>query len=106
MSDADRPLSERFRLAALEWADLDAAARMLEECKSAFLSQRKVLLGDVPDSRAETAVKASDAWTEYLRDMVNARSAANRARVEVDYLKMQFSERQSAEASARAERRM
>jgi hypothetical protein len=38
--------------------------------------------------------------------MVNAKTAANRQRVEVDFLKMRHMERNSEEASARAERRM
>ncbi len=102
----DAPISERFRLAALEWAELDSAARMLEEGKTTFLAQRKTLCGDVPDSHAEKQVKASKEWADYVKAMVRAKTAATRARVEVDYLKMLFNEWQSAEANARAERKM
>ena len=36
------PISEQFRLAAKQWVDADAGANMLEECKSAYLSQMMV----------------------------------------------------------------
>ncbi|MGW8179504.1 MAG: hypothetical protein ACWGQW_12205 [bacterium] len=99
-------ISEQFRLKALEWADLDNAARMLEEGKTTFLAQRKASLGDIPDSHAEKQVKASDEWADYIKKMVRSKTLANKARIEVEYLKMRFSEWQSAEANQRAERRM
>ena len=108
MSDRrnDTPISERFRLAAIEWADLDAAARMLDEGKTTYLAQQKALLGDIPDSHAEKQVKAGDPWSNYIKTMVRAKTQANKARVEVDYLKMLFQEWQSREANNRAERKL
>lgn len=108
MSDRrnDTPISEQFRIAALEWADLDNAARMLDEGKTTYLAQQKALLGDIPDSHAEKQVKASQPWADYIKNMVRTKTLANKARVEVDYLKMKFQEWQSAEANARSERRL
>jgi hypothetical protein len=37
----DVPISEQYRLAALDWVQLDAAARMLEEGKTTYLAQQK-----------------------------------------------------------------
>lgn len=102
----DVDISEQFRLAALEWAELDSAARMLDEGKTTYLAQQKALLGDVPDSHAERQVKASAQWADYIKNMVRTKTLANKARVQVDYLKMKFQEWQSAEANARAERKM
>jgi hypothetical protein len=102
----DIEISEQFRLAALEWADLDNAARMLDEGKTTYLAQQKALLGDIPDSHAEKQVKASPQWADYIKNMVRTKTQANKARVQVDYLKMKFQEWQSAEANARAERKM
>lgn len=102
----DTPISEQFRLKAMEWAELDSAARMLEEGKTTYLAQQKALLGDIPDSHAEKQVKASQPWADYIKTMVRAKTAANKARVDVDYLKMRFQEWQSAEANARSERKM
>lgn len=100
------PISEQFRLVAEEWVALDAAAHMLEESKTAVLSQRKAALGDIPDSRAETKVKASLDWMDYIGKMVEARRAANLKKVQMKHLEMKYGEQQSAEATARAERRL
>ena len=102
----DVPISEQYRLAALEWADLDNAARMLEEGKTTFLAQRKAALGDIPDNRAEKEVKSSDEWANYIKAMVRAKTAANKARIEIDYLKMRHQEWISADANARSERKL
>ena len=99
-------ISEEYRLAAKEWVEADTAASMLEECKSAVLSQQMHALGDMPVSSAEMEIKASDEWTEYLRKMVEARGKANLLKVKCEWLRMRHSEQQSREASARAEMRL
>ena len=105
-NSANMPVSEQFRLKALEWADLDAAARMLEEGKTTYLAQRKTALGDIPDNKAEKEVKASADWADYIKKMVRAKTAANRAKIEMEFMRMRFSEWQSQEANARAERKL
>lgn len=99
-------LSELYRLAAKSWVELDNAARMLEECKSAFLSQRMLEKGDMPVSRAELEAKASDVWTGYIESMVKARTEANLARVKLKWIEMRFSEQMSHEATERSERKL
>jgi len=100
------PPSEQWYHAAQKWADLNAAADMLEEGKSAFLSQKMIRLGDVPVSRAELAVKASPEWADYIKKMVRAREQANLARIEAEFLKMRFTEWQAQDANQRQELRM
>jgi len=51
-------------------------------------------------------VKAGDPWANYIKTMVRAKTQANKARVEVDYIRMVFSEWQSREANVRAEKRL
>jgi putative sterol carrier protein len=99
-------ISEQFRLAAKDWVDKDSAANMLEETKSAVLSQRMAALGDMPVSKAEMAVKASQEWRDFIEGMVNARTAANLAKMKLEYIRMRFSEWQSKEATSRAEKRL
>ena len=108
MSDRrnDTPVSEQYRLAALDWVQVDAAARMLEEGKTTYLAQQKARLGDISDAKAEKMVKSSPEWADYIKKMVNAKTAANRQRVELDFLKMRHMERTSEEANARSERKL
>jgi hypothetical protein len=99
-------LSEQYRLIGIEWVELDHAARLLEATKSAVLSQRMAALGDMPVSRAEQTVKASDEWQSHVTKIEEARTAANIKKIEMETIRMQFSEQQSREATDRAERRM
>jgi len=101
-----RLLSSVFHEIGKEWVDLDAAARSLEECKTAVLSQRKKKLGNIPDSRAETEVKASEAWMEYLVQLVDSRTKANYAKIKLETIRMRHAEQQSREATARHEARL
>lgn len=98
--------SEQFRLAAKDWVAKDAAANLLEETKSACLSQMMMACGDMPVSRAEMQTKASPEWKDFIGSMVKAREDANLAKVKCEYVRMKFSEWQSAEANARSERRI
>jgi len=100
------PLSEQFRIVAKKWVDADAAANLLEESKSAYLSRKMASLGDMPVSKAEMTVKASDDWRDYIIQMTDARTAAALLKVQLEFLRMKFSEQQSAEASKRAEMRL
>lgn len=100
------PWSEQFRIAAKHWVDAEAAASMLEDCKSAFLAEKIGEFGDMPHNRAESAVKAGPEWKDYVTKMIAARKEANRRKVQMEFLRMKFSEWQSHEATARAERRL
>ena len=98
--------SEAWYNAATRWASLQAAADMLEEGKSAYLSQRMAALGDMPVSKAELAVKSSADWSDYIKKMVRAREQANLAKIEAEFLKMKFSEWMAHDANARTEARL
>ena len=93
-------------MAAMAWADLESAANLLEETKSAVLSQMMLRLGEMPVSKAELRVKASDEWHDHVTKIANARSAAIKAKVRVDYLKMKFSEWIAADANHRSGARL
>lgn len=99
-------ISEQYRVIAKRWVDADSAANLLEECKSAFLAKKMSGLGDMPVSRAEMMVKASDEWSDYISKMVSQRAEAVRLKAQLEYIRMRFSEQQSTEATARAERKL
>lgn len=113
MSDAftsNLPWSEQFRIVAKQWVDAHAAATLREDTKSAFLSSRiQALLHEEPGialNRAETTVKASDYWQEWVKDMVEARKKADLLKVQLEYIRMRHAEEQSANATRRAEMRL
>lgn len=102
----ERAISEEFRLVAKAWVDAEAAAHLLEETKSAVQAQKMAALGDMPVNRAELTVKASVEWHEHLAKIVEARKEANLRKVQMEYVRMKFSEWQAADANSRNERRM
>ena len=99
-------LSEEYRLAAKTWVELDSAASLLEETKSANLSQMMLATNADSVSKSEMLAKASPQWGEYIEKMVEARRQANLSKVKLEWIRMRFSEQQSQEATARAERRL
>ena len=105
MSD-NQPWSEQFRVVAKQWVDADAAATLLEDTKSAVLAERMQAHAELPVNRAEQLVKSSPEWRDHVEKMVNARKAANRLKVQMEYLRMKFSEWQSHEATKRTEARL
>ena len=100
------PVSEQYRIVAKRWVDADAAASLLEESKSSFLAKMMSELGDMPVSRAEMNVKSSVEWQEYIKSMVEARQKAALLKVQLEYIRMRFSEEQSYEATKRAEMKL
>jgi hypothetical protein len=106
MIDSNSPLSEQFRIVAKKWVDRETAASLLEESKSAFLSKLMADLGDIPVSKAEMKIKASQEWRDYIEKMVDARSEASMLKVQLEYIRMKFSEWQSHEATKRAEMKL
>ena len=104
--DNGPPLSEQFRIIAKRWVDQDAAASLLEESKSAVLAQRMAAWGEMPVSKAEMQIKASDEWHEYIEKMVEERKKASLLKVQLEFIRMRFSEWQSHEATRRAEMKL
>ena len=100
------PWSEQYRIVAKSWVDADAAANILEETKSATLARMMEHLGDIPVSRAEMTAKASDAWADFLSEMLEARKRATLLKVQMEYIRMKFMEWQSENATKRAEMRL
>lgn len=100
------PYSEQYRLAGEEWADKDAAARLLEDTKDAVVAQKQAELGDLSVAKAKQTVQASQWYLKYVERMVLARTEANKAKIRLKYAEMRYYENQSREASGRAELRM
>jgi hypothetical protein len=103
---SNEALSEQYRIVSKEWVDADAAANLLEEMKSASLSQWMLELGDMPVSKAEMQVKGSQQWKEYIEAMCAARKRANLLRAKKEWIQMRFQEWNSEAATRRAEMKL
>jgi hypothetical protein len=106
MSNEEKPFSDLYREAGELWADYEAAATLLEDCKTATLAQWCNEQGDIPVNRAEQKVKSSPEWRRYLEDMVEARRKANVAKVRLESIKMRSMEWHAKSANYRAEARI
>lgn len=88
-----------------EWADKNAAAQVLEELRHSVRSQ--ISLRFLPDvgavSKAEMMAEATQEYIDHIKSMVEARKAANRARVQYDADKAFIDLVRSQESSRRAE---
>jgi putative sterol carrier protein len=98
--------ADRYREAGEDWADKEAAAQLLEDSKSAVMAQWQTELGDLPVNRAEQTVKASNRWRDYITDTVNARKAANLAKIRLEAIRMKAMEYHGKEANQRTEMRI
>lgn len=99
----NRPLSELYSEIGDQWADADAAATLLEDLKSAFLSQKMQdhIACGLAVSKAEAAVKASQEWNDYVIKATTARKNANKLRVKLEVIKMRSWENTNQEANNR-----
>ena len=104
--DSNLPWSEQYRIVSKQWVDADAAASILEDTKSAVMAERVMAMGDMAINKAEATVKASAEWRHHVESIVKARRAANRLKVQLEYLRMKFAEWQSENANRRAEMRL
>lgn len=102
------PLSQQFYECGLKHADLHAAASLLEETKStvqAQLALRHTAQG-VSVSKSELMAKADPLMEQHINNMVEARKAANKAKVEMEFLRIKHWENQSEQATERLQARI
>lgn len=101
-----RDFTEEWRKAADEWVSADSAARLLEETRSSVLAKWMGEQGDVPVSRAESVVKGSERWRDYVTKTVAARTNAERLKIAMKYAEMKRFDQISKDATSRTEARL
>jgi hypothetical protein len=89
-----------------DWADKDAAATLLEETKKTVLAQLKTMSKAGSDAARETEALASEGYQDHVRSMVDARKAANRAKVAYESRKTWVELWRTKAANERAEMTM
>ena len=107
MADGDnRTHSEVYAERGAEWAELEAAAALLEQSHTAWRAQRQLMQGDIAANKSEMIVKASQENIQYIETMVAARKRANLARINLEVIKMEERRFNNTEANTRQELRM
>jgi hypothetical protein len=85
--DVDR-LCHEAEEAGIAWADAKAAYEALEQTRKTVLSQGiKSHMGEGAFNKAEVLALADDGYLDFIKRMVHAGRAADRARVRYDILK-------------------
>jgi hypothetical protein len=88
------------------WADMDAAATLLEESRKSILAKFKLEAAGGSDAAREMIALADPRYAEFVKGMVAARGAANKARVRYDSAKTLAELRRSQESTRREEMRL
>lgn len=105
--NSNLPWAEQFRIVAKKWVEADAAASLLEDTRSARLSQMMLAFDDNTSmAKREMIVKASEEWMAINKEISDARKGANMLRVQKEYIDKKFHEWNSMEASQRAEMKL
>jgi hypothetical protein len=86
-----------------DWADKQAAAELLEETKKSVLAKLMLDADGTTQGQREMNALADPEFTEFVTGMVQARKAANKARVRYDSAKVLAELRRSQEATRRSE---
>jgi hypothetical protein len=104
------PISEQYRLVSKQWVKADAAASLLERCRSAFRSQLVAKLMDsdpkLSETRATRMANGSTEWADYQKKITDTREEANLLKVKLEWVRMRYGEAQSYEATKRAEMKL
>ena len=107
MNKDNRPLSEIYKEVGDDWADLNAAATILEDTITIKRAQRQLAIGsELPVNKTELIVKAMPESKNDVVEAAEARKAANKKKVYLDSIKMRHSEEMNLEANHRAEARL
>jgi hypothetical protein len=86
-----------------EWSDAEAAASLLEETRKSVLARLMNESSVASLGGKEMMALADPVYTSFVEGMVNARKAANKARVRYDSAKILAELRRSEESTRRAE---
>ena len=109
LPEHERPLAERYRLAASAWRKADRLAKDYKENKEAVLS-RMVMEAmrqdpELATNRAERTVKASDAWRIFLGKLIDAANEAADLKIEMRAIEIEAEEIKQKNINMARERR-
>mgnify|MGYP001172536324 FL=1 len=92
-----------------DWADKYGAYRLLDDITKSILAQESISAKRSEGcsmAEAESIARSTSVYTDHLKSVSEAHTAANRAKVRYDAIKVLWEARRSQEASERAANRM
>lgn len=95
-------LYSKLEKAGEEFADLEAAASLLEETRKTLLAQLKTMSKAGSDAARETEALASEGYRDHITNMVEARRKANKAKVRYEAQKIWVDLKRTESANERA----
>lgn len=98
--------TERWRLAAAEWLDLQDAADVLTGAKNDTLAEITSRTEGSSHAEKDRKARMSSEWKEYRTEMIAAESKARRAKFRLMFAKMQREDHLNGEANRRAEMKL
>ena len=106
-NDLDR-LREEWRILAKQWVAAEDRADRLEEGRKMLMAELILALvkEGMPRTRAEDEARTSEQFKNYVRKFHDAKREANDLRIDMQNADRLYWERNNAEATERAERRM
>lgn len=99
-------IADMYLEASNTWCDLENAASLLEDTKSIIFSQFVLKQQASSVAKAELLARTLPEWKEHVEKIVEARTAANKAKVKVEYLKMRGWEETSKAADNRIQSKL
>lgn len=101
-------LREEWRLIAKQWVAAQARADEFEEGRKMLMDELTLALvkEGMPVTRAEKEARVSKQFKAYMRKAHDAKREANDLRIDAKNAELAYWERNNAEATERAERRM
>jgi hypothetical protein len=86
-----------------DWADKEAAAALLEETRKSVIARLMNEAAQTSVAGKEMQALSDESYVDFVTGMVNARKAANKAKVRYDSAKVLAELRRSEESTRRAE---
>ena len=98
--------TEKWRLAAAEYLDLQDAADVLNEAKHITFAEIVSRTHGNSNAEKERHARLTDEWKEFTDKLLSSNQKARRAKLRLTFVKMQRDDQLNSDANRRAEMRI
>ena len=101
--NSDNDIAEQFRLSCEEWARLDGEARRKDALRKRIFAQLVIAADAKSVAMAENLARVDPRYEMAEADSINAETAANIAKADMEAVRIRFEVWRTRNANARAE---